>query len=79
MQGHRVAEWVKHAVGLPQYVQAFRDNSITVRLSLKDCVIPISSTKGAHVPVCLLPACCSVATLQMYAELALQGPDPGLP
>ncbi|KAK9834335.1 hypothetical protein WJX81_008044 [Elliptochloris bilobata] len=30
LKGHRVAEWVKHAVGLPQYVQAFRDNSITV-------------------------------------------------
>jgi hypothetical protein len=31
VQGHRVAEWVKHAVGLPQYVQTFRDNSVTVR------------------------------------------------
>ena len=57
MQGHRVAEWVKHAVGLPQYVQAFRDNSITVCLSLKDIVMPILSTEGANVPVCLLPAC----------------------
>ena len=26
-----MSEWVKHAVGLPQYVQAFRQNSITVR------------------------------------------------
>lgn len=25
-----MSEWVKHAVGLPQYVQAFRQNSITV-------------------------------------------------
>ena len=30
LQGNRVAEWVSHSVGLPQYVQAFRDNSITV-------------------------------------------------
>ena len=26
-----MAEWVSHAVGLPQYVEAFRENSITVR------------------------------------------------
>ncbi|KAK9820409.1 hypothetical protein WJX72_010017 [[Myrmecia] bisecta] len=29
LQGHRVAEWVKHGIGLPQYMQAFRANSIT--------------------------------------------------
>ncbi|CAL8461872.1 g1403 [Coccomyxa elongata] len=31
MKGNRVAEWVSHSVGLPQYVKAFRDNSITVQ------------------------------------------------
>ncbi len=30
VQGNRVAEWVSHSVGLPQYVKAFRENSITV-------------------------------------------------
>ena len=34
MQGNRVAEWVKHAVGLPQYVDAFRQNSVTVGLHI---------------------------------------------
>jgi hypothetical protein len=30
-QGHRVAEWIKHGLGLPQYVETFRANAITVR------------------------------------------------
>lgn len=38
MQGNRVSEWVKHAVGLPQYVETFRKNSITVILSLLSTV-----------------------------------------
>ncbi|KAK9814892.1 hypothetical protein WJX73_001518 [Symbiochloris irregularis] len=29
LKGNRVSEWVKHAVGLPQYVETFRKNSIT--------------------------------------------------
>lgn len=34
LQGNRVAEWVKHAVGLAQYVESFRSNSITVGAQL---------------------------------------------
>jgi hypothetical protein len=30
IQGNRVAEWLKHSAQMPQYVQAFRQNSITV-------------------------------------------------
>ena len=34
LQGNRVSEWLKHSVQLPQYVPAFRENSITVRPKL---------------------------------------------
>ena len=31
MQGVRVWDWVRHGLGLPQYAEAFKNHSITVR------------------------------------------------
>ena len=38
LQGAHVAEWVKHGLGLPQYVQAFRDNAVSVSGSCRQCL-----------------------------------------
>ncbi len=38
LQGAHVAEWVKHGLGLPQYVQAFRKNAVSVSATCQQCL-----------------------------------------
>jgi hypothetical protein len=37
VQGVKVADWVTHGLGLPQYAEVFRTNSITVRSCAGKC------------------------------------------
>ena len=57
LQGAHVAEWVKHGLGLPQYVQAFRDNAVSVSGNRRQClpaaascVMPVLTVHLSHCP-----------------------------
>ncbi len=47
VQGNRLAEWLKNAAQMPQYVHSFKENAITVS--------SISSVASSF-SLCLLPA-----------------------
>ena len=53
LQGHRVTEWVADAIGLPQYVQVFKDNLITVSALKQSHGLPGFTQAAADRPLAL--------------------------
>ena len=75
LQGAHVAEWVKHALGLPQYVQAFRDNAVSVSDSCQQCLSAAVSCATAvltvHTSHCPAWRCRAYIALGVYAGVRL--------
>ena len=75
-QGNRVSEWVKHAVGLPQYVETFRKNSITVICPLCLCLTAVTAVlqtwicldRGSKLSQATLAAACRLDLLHLHVE-----------